>query len=207
MDNLRSVVSANAREWVVRRRTKEVPVGPHVCPWWGGYFIDNPLRRWLHNPEQILTPYVKPGMAALDFGCGMGLFTIAMARLVGERGRVVAADLQQQMLDVLQRRAKRAGVADRIRTHRCLPASMGLAERLDFALAFWSAHEVPNIKRLLTEIYSCLNPQGQFLAVEPIGHVTAEAFAGMIALAAEAGFREQDRPAVRLSRAVILVKP
>ena len=26
----------------------------HVCPWWGGYFIDNRFRRWLHNPEKSL---------------------------------------------------------------------------------------------------------------------------------------------------------
>ena len=182
-------------------------MGPHVCPWWGGYFIDNPLRRWLHNPEQILAPYVKPGMTALDFGCGMGLFTIAMAKLVGEQGRIVAADLQPQMLEVLQRRAQRAGVADRIRTHRCQPDSIGLAEPLDFALAFWSVHEVPDMKRLLAEIYGCLRPEGRFLAVEPIGHVTEEAFTGMMELAAQAGFREQERPRVRLSRAVVLVKP
>jgi SAM-dependent methyltransferase len=207
MDNLERVGSAESRELVIRRRTKELPVGPHVCPWWGGYFIDNPLRRWLHNPERILTPYVKPGMAALDFGCGMGLFTIAMAKLVGEQGRVVAADLQPQMLDVLQRRAQRACVAGRIRTHRCQPDSTGLAEPLDFALAFWSMHEVPDMKRLLAEIYGCLRPEGKFLAVEPIGHVTAEAFAGMMELAAQAGFREQERPPVRLSRAVVLVKP
>lgn len=182
-------------------------MGPHVCPWWGGYFIDNPLRRWLHNPERILAPYVKPGMAALDFGCGMGLFTIAMAKLVGEQGRVVAADLQPRMLAVLQRRAERAGVADRIRTHRCQPASIGLAEPLDFALAFWSIHETLDMKHLFAEVYGCLRPGGRFLAVEPIGHVTAEAFAGMMELAAEAGFREQERPRVRLSRAVVLVKP
>jgi hypothetical protein len=35
---------------------------PHVCPWWGGYFIDNPLRRLFHNPEKIVGPYVQPGM-------------------------------------------------------------------------------------------------------------------------------------------------
>jgi hypothetical protein len=39
----------------------------HICPWWGGYFIDNRLRRWIHNPEKILVPYVTPGMTALDF--------------------------------------------------------------------------------------------------------------------------------------------
>ena len=44
----------------------------HVCPWWGGYFIDNPLRRLLHNPKKILGPYVKPGMTVMDFGWEAG---------------------------------------------------------------------------------------------------------------------------------------
>ena len=80
-------------------------MAPHVCPWWGGYFIDNPLRRWVHNPHAILSPYVTTGMTVLDFGCGMGLFAIALAKLVGETGKVIAVDLQQQMLDVLVKRA------------------------------------------------------------------------------------------------------
>ena len=41
---------------------------PHVCPWWGGYFIDNPLRRLLHNPDKIVGPYVMPGMTVMDVG-------------------------------------------------------------------------------------------------------------------------------------------
>ncbi len=56
-------------------------MSPHVCPWWGGYFIDNRFRRILHKPEKILDPYVRRGMTVLDFGCGMGFFSIAMARL------------------------------------------------------------------------------------------------------------------------------
>jgi serine/threonine protein kinase len=43
------------------------------------------------------------------------------------------------------------------------------------------------------------------LVVEPIGHVTAKDFQATISLAAEIGFQEQERPHVRLSRAVILV--
>ena len=67
---------------------------PHVCPWWGGYFIDNWFRRWLHNPKRVLSSYVDPGMTALDFGCGMGIFSIAMARKVGDEGQVIAVDVQ-----------------------------------------------------------------------------------------------------------------
>lgn len=178
----------------------------HVCPWWGGYFIDNPVRRWLHRPERILAPYVQPGMAVLDFGCGMGMFTLAMARLTGAAGRVVAADLQPQMLEVLRRRAAKAGLSERIHTHLCSPDRIGIDQQFDFALAFYSAHEVPDLRRLLDEIHGCLSPQGRLLVVEPIGHVTAGAFQNMLALAEDVGFQTRERPAVHFSRAVVLQK-
>jgi ubiquinone/menaquinone biosynthesis C-methylase UbiE len=188
---------------------QEFDVGPHVCPWWGGYFIDNRLRRWLHNPERILAAYVEPGMTALDFGCGMGMFSIALANMVGQQGQVIAADLQQQMLDVLLQRAERAGVAERIRTHRCQSDSMGLdpsVQSVQFALAFYSAHEALDLPRLLDELFHCLHPGGRFLVVEPVGHVTADDFANMMGLAQQVGFRELERPRVRLSRAAVLEK-
>jgi ubiquinone/menaquinone biosynthesis C-methylase UbiE len=178
----------------------------HVCPWWGGCFIDNPLRRLLHNPGKILGPHVKPGMTVMDFGCGMGLFSIAMAKLVGQEGKVIAVDLQQKMLDVLAKRAGKAGMADRIETHRCEADAIGLAEPVDFALAFYSAHEVPDPRRLLLEIQGYLRPAGKLLVVEPIGHVTRKSFEAMLSLAEEIGFRLQARPRVRLSRAAALVK-
>ena len=93
----------------------------HVCPWWHAYTFDNPLRRLLHNPSAIVGEHVGEGMRVLDLGCGMGFFSIAMARMVGDSGLVIAVDLQQKMLDVLMRRATRAGVAARIRPHRCDP--------------------------------------------------------------------------------------
>lgn len=182
---------------------------PHVCPWWGGYFIDNRLRRWLHNPDRILTPYVSPGMTALDFGCGMGMFSIALARLAGEQSRVIAADLQPQMLNTVRRRAARAGVGDRIHTHQCQKDSLALgasAASVQLALAFYAAHEAPDLRRLFEEIHDCLAPGGRFLLVEPIGHVTAQDFSNMIDVSWQVGFRELERPRVRLSRAAVLVR-
>jgi ubiquinone/menaquinone biosynthesis C-methylase UbiE len=143
-------------------------------------------------------------MTTLDFGCGMGLFAISMARLVGDRGRVVAIDLQQQMLNVLQKRARRAGVTDRIQTLRCEANSIGFDEPIDFALAFYSAHEVPDQKRLLGEIHGCLRPGGRLLIAEPIGHVTAADFQRTLSLADEIGLSVEERPRIRLSRAAVL---
>ena len=179
----------------------------HVCPWWGGYFIDNPLRRWLHKPEQFLGPFVSSGMTVLDFGCGMGFTSIAMAKLLGEGGTVISADLQPQMLQVVERRARRAGLEERIRTHVCGKDSLGVEQTIDFALAFWSAHEVPDLGKLLGEVHALLVPGASFLVVEPRGHVTQQDMAEMTEKAEEVGFETLEAaPTVRWSHAVMYRK-
>jgi SAM-dependent methyltransferase len=177
---------------------------PHVCPWWGGYFIDNPLRRWIHDPRRILSPYVRCGMTVLDFGCGMGLFALAAAELVRPAGCVLAVDLQPQMLAVVRRRAARAGVAETIRTHHCPADSLQLTDPCDFALAFYSVHETPNPRTLFRELRDCLRQDGRLLIVEPRGHVTARDFEQLMTLAGETGFAVHERPRIRWSHAALL---
>lgn len=178
----------------------------HICPWWGGYFIDNGLRRLVHNPQRILSPYVRPGMRVMDFGCGMGMFAIGMAELVGDAGLVIAVDLQDQMLATLRKRAMRAGVEGRIRTHHCSVNSIDLNETVDFALASFSVHEVPDTERLIREIHDCLRPQGQFLVIEPVVHVSSKAFARTLEIANATGLNVLERPRVRMCHAALLVR-
>ncbi len=101
-----------------------------VCPWWLCATFDNPLRRLIHNPERILCELVRSGDTALDLGCGMGVFSIPLARLVGPSGKVICVDLQEQMLAGVRRRAERAGVAQRIPScTRPEPTGIGLDDR------------------------------------------------------------------------------
>jgi len=176
----------------------------HVCPWWGGYFIDNRFRRLFHKPELILAPFVRPGMETFDFGCGMGLFSLAMAEIVGEEGRVVAADLQSKMLDAVNRRAEAKGVAEIVATHLCQKESLNLEGAFDFILAFYAAHEAPDSARLFDEFASLLKPDGRLLLVEPRGHVTGRAFQSQLDEAKRVGLHPIERPNVRLSRAALL---
>ena len=181
-------------------------MAPRVCPWWHAYTFDNIIRRLFHDPAKIFGPYVRPGMTVMDFGCGMGFNAIGLARIVGDKGSVIAVDLQQQMLDVLQRRAERAGVADRIRTHRSEPESIGVHAAVDFVSAFWVVHEVPDIRRLLRQIHSCLRADGKLLVAEPRFHVTAKAFEETIETAADIGLKLYEHRRIRLSRAAVFVK-
>ena len=178
----------------------------HVCPWWGGYFIDNSLRRLLHDPVKILGPFVGSGMTVMDVGCGMGLFSIAAAKIVGDSGLVIAVDLQQKMLDVLRQRATMAGVANRIRLHKCEQNRLGVDAQAEFTLAFMMIHEVPDQRRLLGEIQACLKPGGKLLVAEPKIHVPRMAFANEVATAEEVGFRSVETPWVRCCRAVVFEK-
>lgn len=117
----------------------------HVCPWWAAPFtIAPPFRRLLHDPRKIVGPYVKPGMTVMDVGCGVGWFSIPMAGMVGEQGRVIAIDIQQQMLDMLRRRAEKVGVANRIELDKCEQDRLEVNAEADFALVFAMLHEVPD---------------------------------------------------------------
>ncbi len=185
-------------------RSKEFPVAPHICPWRLGYLIDNPLRCWVHKPRRILGNYVRPGMIVLDFGCGMGFFSIALARLVGEEGMVISVDLQEEMLQVLKKRAMRAGVADRIKTYRSSPGDLGLSTRVDFILAFWMIHEVPDRAQLFRQLAHLLCESGSLVIAEPKIHVSAEDFQETLEIAGRAGWSRAGDLPIRFSRAAVL---
>ncbi len=174
-----------------------------VCPWWMAYTFDNPLRRLVHPPEKILGPYLSSGMTVLDVGCGMGGFSIAMARMVGETGCVVSVDLQQKMLDILNKRAKKAGLDTRIRTHLCPQDSLGLSDPLDFALAFFMVHETPDQSAFFTEIRNNLKTNGKLFMAEPPRHVPHENFQKSLATAENAGLKLLDQPRMRLAQTAV----
>jgi ubiquinone/menaquinone biosynthesis C-methylase UbiE len=175
-----------------------------VCPWWLAYTFDNPLRRLFQNPDRILGEYVRPGGTVLDIGCGMGYFSLSMARLVGTKGKVIAADLQPQMLKVVMRRAERAGVQSRIQTHLSRPDSLGVNELADFVLAFWMVHEVGDKAAFFREVREVMKPEARFLVAEPKMHVTATEFQKTGAIARQAGLVASEEPEIRFSRAVVL---
>ena len=179
----------------------------HVCPWWLAYAFDNPLRRIFHKPEEMFAPYLREGMIAIDLGCGMGYFSISMARMVGETGKVISVDLQQQMLDTLMQRAKQTGVAGRITPLLCDENNIGNHDEVDFALAFWMAHETPDAMHFLTQAHAILKPSGKFLLAEPKGHVSFSEFKETLAIAQTIGLKLVGSPEISLSHSALLEKP
>jgi ubiquinone/menaquinone biosynthesis C-methylase UbiE len=178
----------------------------HVCPWWLAYTFDNPLRKIFHKPEKIFAPFLHPGMTALDLGCGMGYFSIGMAKLVGETGKIISVDIQPKMLDILRKRARKAGVADRITTYLCEADNIGSHEEADFALAFWMVHETPDESHFFSQVHAALKKSGKLFLAEPRLHVTAAEFSNTVSIAQKSGFKRLDSPKIFLSHAALFEK-
>jgi len=176
----------------------------HICPWWLCFTFDNPLRRLIHSPETILSKYVRSGDTVLDVGPGMGYFSIPLAGLVGPSGRVIAADIQQKMLDAVLRRARRRGIADRIQIHLSTPESIGIDERVDFVLAFWIVHEIANQETFFKQIGDILKPSRCLLLAEPVIHVTRQMFLRTLCAAEKMGFTVKEKPRIGLSHSALL---
>ena len=109
---------------------------------------------------------IRSGMSVLDNGCGVGLETVKLARLVAPSGRVVGLDASRKFLDEAQRRA--AGLNLPIKYHQ------GDAQRLPF-----SDHtfDVSRSERLfpylndpgqaLIELIRVTKPRGFVYLIEP----------------------------------------
>lgn len=175
-----------------------------VCPVQNARHLDNRFRRWFQNPKNILGSYLKEGMTVLDIGCGPGFFSIDMAEVVGASGKVIAMDLQAGMLDRVRDKIRGTAFENRIRLHQSGESVIGVTEPVDFALAFYVVHEIPDQSRFFPEIRSILNENGSLFVAEPNFHVSKKAFKKTIEAAVSAGFSVAETPRVFLSKAVLL---
>ena len=180
-----------------------------VCPFWVGFILVSPIRKLWQNPDKILRPYVKEGMQVLDIGCAMGFFSLPLARMVGREGKVVCVDLQEKMIAYLQKRASKADLSERIETRMCTEKSLGLTgleEKIDFILASAVVHEVPEPDTFFSQVHNALSPNGQFLVLEPKGHVSLADFKNTMDIAQASGFEKISNPPIKRCHTVLLEK-
>jgi tRNA A58 N-methylase Trm61 len=182
----------------------------HVCPPSVGYWLLNPFRKLLESPKKLLGPFVSEGMTVLEPGPAMGFFTLPLARMVGPKGKVVAVEVQQKMLDVLERRARKAGLRERVDTRLVDEEGLGISDltgQVDFTAALHVVHEVPDPSAFFEEIFAALKPGGKLLIVEPKGQVSPQAFEKTLGTAKAVGFVPAGLPGKIGRRSALLSKP
>ncbi len=138
------------------RRFYQFPIPPYVAR-----LIDNPVRRRIQPPEKIAEWMdVEEGMSILEIGPGPGTFTFAVARRVGETGRVYALDVQESIVSTLQERVEQRGITNitvRQASAYQLPFSDQFFDRI-FMVAVLG--EIPDKQAALSEFKRTLKNDG-----------------------------------------------
>jgi alpha-L-fucosidase/2-polyprenyl-3-methyl-5-hydroxy-6-metoxy-1,4-benzoquinol methylase len=109
---------------------------------------------------------LRPGMTVCDLGAGVGVLSLPIAQRIGPEGRVLAVDVQQEMLDQLGRRAADAGLAN------IVPILGGEADpgvapgSCDLILLVDVYHELKRPAEMLAAVRKALKPDGRAALVE-----------------------------------------
>ena len=176
-----------------------------VCPMRVAGLLDSRFRKLFQNPNKILKPYIIKGITALDIGCGPGVFSIEIAKLLEGTGKVISVDMQEGMLEIIKNKISGTAIENQIVLHKCTQDSLNLKENVDFILLFYMIHEVPNKDKFFKEVLPLMNKNGLLMIVEP-GLISKKEFNGMINNIKQYGFEEHAKLIIVLSKGIVLKK-
>jgi len=135
------------------------------CPASLAWLVDNPIRRRYMRP--ILDRVgIRPGERVLELGPGPGAFTVDAARRVGPEGRLIAVDIQPQMIAQVEQRVREAGLTN-VETHVANAYDLPLDdESVDRAFLVTVLPEIPDQARALAELRRVLKTGGLLSVTE-----------------------------------------
>jgi ubiquinone/menaquinone biosynthesis C-methylase UbiE len=139
----------------------------HVMGHAAATWLERPEREEEENPRKLIELLaLKEGEVVADIGAGSGYYTFRMAKLVGPKGKVLAVDIQQEMLDIIKARAKKDGI-ENIEPVLGAEADPKLKpESVDTILLVDVYHEFSHPYEMTEKMVQALKPGGRIVFVE-----------------------------------------
>ena len=133
----------------------------------GAPWLTRESRNREEEPAKLMKALsLKPGMTVCDLGCGNGFYTLKLAKEVGPTGKVLAVEIQSEMLDMLQDRAKKAGVKN-IQSILGTVIDPKLPDNaVDLILVVDVYHEMDHPVEMLAALRKSLSKTGRLVLVE-----------------------------------------
>ncbi|WP_319543477.1 class I SAM-dependent methyltransferase [uncultured Pseudodesulfovibrio sp.] len=130
-----------------------------------------PTSFWVQDPKAIFTHLaLEEGTTFVDAGCGAGEYSLYAARLLGEKGRVIALDTAQHSVEWLNANSREKGAAD-ITAHICditsgLPLETHSADVVMLGTVLHIKSVRDRAKTMFSEIKRILRPNGLLAVLE-----------------------------------------
>ena len=109
---------------------------------------------------------LKPNMTVCDMGCGNGFYAISTAKLLGDKGHVLAVDIQPEMLVLLRERMESEGVNNITPILGSVDDPRLPENCVDLFLMVDVYHEFSYPEQMLETIHRALKPDGLIVLVE-----------------------------------------
>ncbi len=129
--------------------------------------LENPQRiqgQKIDEVIQWLAP--KPGMVIADIGAGSGVFSFPMAKLVAPGGQIYAVDIQQGLLDYIDKRAKEEKLANIQTVLGGFDDPKLPKKNVDIAFISDVLHHIEHRAQYLKTLAKYLKPKGQIVVIE-----------------------------------------
>lgn len=174
-----------------------------------GYLMLSPLRKLKYNPVKMFKPFLIGNDTILDVGCAMGYFSIPLARMAGEHGKVICSDVQGRMLEVLSKRALKRKLTSRIIISQSTQSDAGLSkyrDSVDLAVIIQTIHEVRHYKDFLYQIHAAVKKDGYIYLSESFKTTSEEEFSRYVDYLVQYDYEIVAIPVIRKTRTVVLQK-
>ena len=138
-----------------------------VMGWQGATWLERGTREREERTDLLLnTLDLQPGMVVADIGAGTGYLSRRMAPLVMPGGKIIALDLQPEMVNILQTGVKRSGFTQ-IEVKLGTDKDIKLPKNsIDMAIMVDVYHELAYPYEVMTSIMQALKPKGRIVFVE-----------------------------------------
>ncbi len=139
----------------------------HVMGYLGADWLERPQREKEEKLSLLVRSLkIKPGMNVADIGAGSGVISLLVAEKVGEEGKVFAVDVQDEMLELLDKKLKKFKIKN-IHLTKGTSQSPNLKKNsVDLIFMVDVYHEFEFPYEMLEELSNALKPGGRIAFVE-----------------------------------------
>ena len=133
----------------------------------GADWLERPEREAEEAPEMLVRRLeIQPGLVVADIGAGTGYLTRRLARQVGRGGKVMAVDIQPEMLVLLTNRMAQLGFTNVVAVLGDTTTPRLAANSVDLALMVDVYHEFDFPYEMMQGICAAVKPGGRVVLVE-----------------------------------------